>query len=111
MAGDVLLIRAKSKEMVASLKAVSVSQIPLTPTSIQTSHPQFKIESDVPKSIAPGETLKMHIVYEAQPEPVAASIYFRTAQPVLASSGFQIPIRVKLPVNVPVSVILTHPDR
>jgi len=89
----------------------NVSQIPLTPTSIQTSHPQFKIESDVPKSIAPGETLKMHVVYEAQPEPVAASIYFRTAQPVLAAPGFQIPIHVKLSANVPASIILAHPDR
>lgn len=89
----------------------NVSQIPLTPTSIQTSHPQFKIDSDVPKTIAPGETLKMHVVYEAQPEPVAASIYFRTAQPVLAAPGFQIPIRVKLPTNGPASIILGPPPR
>lgn len=83
----------------------NVSQIPLTPLSIQTSHPSFRIVSDVPKSIAPGETLKMHIVYEAQPEPLGVSIYFRTAEPVLARTSFSVPLNIQLPAPAPQNII------
>jgi len=69
----------------------------LIPVSIISTNREFKIESDVPASIKPGETLKLKVTYDAQPEPAGGMITFQTAQPVLAGKSFAIPLNIKLP--------------
>jgi hypothetical protein len=81
----------------AELTIENISNIPLIPVSIISTNREFKIESDVPASIKPGETLKLKVTYDAQPEPAGGMITFQTAQPVLAGKSFAIPLNIKLP--------------
>jgi hypothetical protein len=68
--------------------------LPLTPTN-----PEYQIVGSVPEGIEPGQTVKLKLKYDAQPEPLGAQIALKLSRPVVGRDFFGFPFKINFPVS------------
>jgi hypothetical protein len=77
----------------------NLSTATFKPTSLVLSNPAYQISDYTPNLVGPGQTLKIVIAYQAQPEPTGVALTVQTSPAALAKPNFVLPINVKLPVS------------
>lgn len=81
----------------AEIQIENLSNTTFKPTSLVLSNPAYQVSDYGPNLVAPGQTLKIVIAYQPQPEPTGVALTVQTSPAALAKPNFVLPINVKLP--------------
>jgi hypothetical protein len=77
----------------------NLSTTAFKPTSLVLSNPAYQISDYTPNLVGPGQTLKIVIAYQPQPEPTGVALTVQTSPAALVTPIFVLPINLKLPVS------------